>query len=99
LLDPAVVRRFVELWAVEYRDKYYATDYLTGKGTGPWYAANNWAVLRCADYYLRVTGDLAWLDKSLAGRSVLDHLEAHALHWKTLDHRGVGLADFISLSR
>ena len=94
LLDPAVVRRFVELWAVEYRDKYYAIDYLTGKGTGPWYAANNWAVLALADYYLTVTRDFAWLDKPLAGRSILDHLEAHALQWKKLDRRGVGLADY-----
>lgn len=94
LLDPEAMRRMLEIWAVEYRDRYYATDYLTGRGTGSWYSANNWSVLRCADSYLRTTGSLDWLDKRIEGRSILDHLKAHAVHWRTLDKRKAGLADY-----
>ena len=96
LLDPEIVRRYIEVWVVEFLDKYFAVNYVTGKGVTPgdWYAANPWAILRCADYYLRVNGDLAWLDKKLDGRPIIDHLECHAVRWKELDRRGVGLADY-----
>ena len=52
------------------------------------------AVLRSAHNYLRLTGDMDWLDHEVEGRTVLDHLKTHALHWKQLDRRGSGLADY-----
>jgi hypothetical protein len=50
--------------------------------------------VRCAWRYLCVTGDFAWLDKKIAGRTVLDHLDEHAVYWKQLDHLGHGLGDY-----
>ena len=94
LLDPQVLRVLLEVWLASGMHDHNSTDYLTGKGLGAWYAANDFAILRCADYYLRVTGDFTWLDKRIESRSVVDHLTDHALYWKTLDTSGHGLADY-----
>jgi hypothetical protein len=94
LLDPAVVRKLIEIWCAQDLTRSFGTDYVTGRGVGPWYAVNDLALLRCADNYLRLTGDLALLDQRIAGRTLLDHLKAHALRWKQLDKRGAGLGDY-----
>src|SRR6185437_15246293 len=94
LLDPQVLRSLLETWLTQGMHDALATDYLTGKGVGPWYGVNDMAILRCAHDYLRVTGDQAWLDKIVDGKPVLDHLVDHALYWKQLDKRGQGLADY-----
>lgn len=97
LLDPQALRRLIENWLVQDMHAHLATDYLTGKGQGHWYAVNDMGILRCSHDYLRVTGDLAWLDKRIEGRTVLDHLVEHALYWKKLDKYGHGLADYGNL--
>jgi len=94
LLDPNTLRTMIETWFVTGMDEHYATDYISGKGMGPWYAANDMSILRCAHDYLRVTGHLAWLDKSIDGKPVLEYLAGHALRWKQLDKFGHGLADY-----
>lgn len=94
LLDPAALRNLVEVWLREDMHKHLATDYVGGTGVGPWYAVNDTAILRCAHDYLRVSGDFAWLDKAIAGKSVLTHLADHALYWETLRHTDRGLADY-----
>ncbi len=94
LLDPQALRALLEVWLASGMHDHNSTDYLTGKGLGAWYAANDFAILRCADYYLRVTGDFPWLDKRIECRSVVDRLTDHALYWKTLDKYGHGLADY-----
>ena len=73
---------------------HLATDYVSGQAVGPWYAVNDMAILRCAENYLRVSGDFAWLQKTVGDRTCLQHLTAHALYWKTLVKQGTGLADY-----
>jgi hypothetical protein len=97
LLDPQALRRLIENWMVQDMHAHLATDYLTGQGVGPWYAVNDMGILRCAHGYLRVTGDFAWLDKNVEGKTVLEHLVDHALFWKKLDSFGHGLADYGNL--
>ena len=94
LLDPAALRNLVEVWLREDMHKHLATDYVSGTGVGPWYAVNDTAILGCARDYLRVSGDFAWLDKVVAGKSVMTHLVDHALYWETLQHTNRGLADY-----
>lgn len=94
MLDPVPLRKLVETWFVQDMHQHLATDYISGQGVGPWYAVNDAAILRCADSYLRVTGDFAWLDKSIDGKPVLERLAAHALYWKQLDAHGQGLGDY-----
>ncbi len=94
LLDPLALRRLTENWFVQDMHQHLATDYLTGAAVGPWYGVNDMAILRCAENYLRVTGDFGWLDARVGGKPVLDHLLSHALYWKQLDHYGHGLGDY-----
>ncbi len=94
MLDPSALRNLMEAWFVAGMDQHYATDYISGKGMGPWYAVNDLCILRSAHDYLRVTGDFAWLDKSIEGKTVLERLAYHALRWKELDRFGHGLADY-----
>jgi hypothetical protein len=94
LLDPAPLRRLVETWFVEDMHQHLATDYVTGEGVGPWYAVNDMAIVRCAENYLRVTGDFTWLEKRIGDRTALDHLVSHATYWKQLDKSSDGLGDY-----
>jgi len=94
LLDPEALRRLVENWFVEDMHRHLATDYVTGEAVGPWYGVNDMAIVRCAENYLRVTGDFAWLDKKVGERTALDHLVAHATYWKQIDKRGHGFGDY-----
>lgn len=94
LLDPVPLRNLVEVWAKAGMHDHLATDYITGEAVGPWYAANDSAIVRCAWRYLCVTGDFAWLDKRVGGRTVIDHLEDRALYWNKLDHFGHGFGDY-----
>jgi len=94
LLDPDPLRRLVETWFVQDMHQHLATDYVSGEGVGPWYAVNDMAIVGCAQNYLRVTGDFAWLDKRIGDHTVLEHLISHATYWKQLDKNGHGLGDY-----
>lgn len=94
LLDPVPLRTLVEVWLKSDMHSHHSTDYVTGDPVGPWYAVNDTAIVRCAWRYLCVTGDFGWLDEKVGDRTVIDHLESHALYWKKLDHLGHGLADY-----
>jgi len=93
LLDPLPLRSLVEVWLQRDMHKHLATDYITGEAVGPWYAVNDMAIVRCARDYLRITGDFAWLDKSIDGKPVLDRLIDHATYWKKLAGKN-GLGDY-----
>src|SRR5580698_2372888 len=94
LLDPIPLRNLVEVWLKAGMHDHHSTDYVTGEAVGPWYGANDSAIVRCAWRYLCVTGDFEWLDRKIVGRTVLDYLDEHAVYWKKLDHLGRGLGDY-----
>jgi hypothetical protein len=94
LLDPDALRRLVENWFIQDMHQHLATDYVTGEAVGPWYAVNDMAIVRCAQNYLRVTGDFSWLDKRIGDSTTLEHLFSHATFWKQLDKQGHGLGDY-----
>jgi hypothetical protein len=93
LLDPDLLRNHIEVWLQADITKCLATDYVTGKSLGYWYAVNSSAIVRLAHDYLRYTGDFVWLDREIAGTKVIDHLQKHALEWHDYDKHGHGLAD------
>ncbi|HEY6447627.1 MAG TPA: twin-arginine translocation signal domain-containing protein [Acidobacteriaceae bacterium] len=98
LLDPQPLRGLVEVWFQRDMHQHLATDYITGDAIGPWYGVNDMAIVRCAQNYLRVTGDFAWLDKTVGERKVIDHLHDHATYWKKLVKTNTGLADYGEIS-
>ncbi|MEP6788211.1 MAG: hypothetical protein ABJB40_07265 [Acidobacteriota bacterium] len=94
MLDPTILRRMMETWMTVDVHQHFGTEFLTGVGIGPWYSVNDFAMSRMAKEYLRWTGDKAWLDKSVGGKKVLDHLISYAEHWRDLDTNKHGLADY-----
>jgi len=98
LLDPQPLRQLVEVWFQRDMHRHLATDYISGEAIGPWYGVNDMAMLRCAQNYLRVTGDFAWLEKKVGDRNVLDHLYDRATYWKKLIKGSNGLADYGEIS-
>ena len=98
LLDPQPLRQLVEVWFQHDMHQHLATDYITGEAVGPWYGVNDMAIVRCAQNYLRVTGDFVWLEKKVGDQSVLDHLYDHAIYWKKLIKGRNGLADYGEIS-
>ncbi|MCD6384680.1 hypothetical protein J7M23_02780 [Candidatus Sumerlaeota bacterium] len=93
LLDPEVMRKHIEVWLGVDIKNYLATDYVTGKPLGVWYAVNSSAIVRLSYNYLRFTGNFNWLNHQVNGRPIIDHLQEHALEWHNLDKHGHGLAD------
>jgi hypothetical protein len=94
LLDPDALRRLVENWFLQDMHQHLATDYVTAEAVGVWYGVNDMAIVRCAENYLRVTGDFAWLDKKIGDATAFDHLFIHATFWKQLDKSGHGFGDY-----
>ena len=94
MLDPEVLKRMMETWMTLDIHKHFGTEFLTGAGVGPWYSVNDYAMSRMAKEYLRWSGDRAWLDKNVGGKTVFQHLVGYAEHWRALDTNKHGLADY-----
>ncbi len=94
MLDPAILKRMMETWMTLDIYKHFGTEFLTGAGVGPWYSVNDYAMSRMAKEYLRWTGDKAWLDKVVNGKTVYETLLSYAEHWRALDVNKHGLADY-----
>ncbi len=94
LLDPAMLKEYLESWLSKGIYDGYAEEYLTGKLEGPWYSANDLSIFRLINAYLNVTGDTSFLHEKIGGKTVLDHLVEIANHWKTLVKPGHTLADY-----
>lgn len=102
LLEPAGLKATLRRWLVQnprsgqvifltetngYDAKTY--DRITG------YAFNACNIFKTAWDYLRVTGDLAFLNEKLEdGKSVLQRMDEMATDWKTLVHPDSPLADY-----
>lgn len=94
MLDPEIIKRMMETWMKLDVYKHFGTEFLTGAGVGPWYSVNDYAMSRMAKEYLRWSGDKAWLDKTVNGKTVYDTLLTYAEHWRALDTNKHGLADY-----
>lgn len=94
MLDPEILRRMMETWMKLDVYKHFGTEFLTGAGVGPWYSVNDYAMSRMAKEYIRWTGDKAWLDKKVDGKTVYETLLKYAEHWRELDTNKHGLADY-----
>lgn len=94
MLDPEILKRMMETWMKLDVYKHFGTEFLTGAGVGPWYSVNDYAMSRMAKEYLRWTGDKAWLDKTVNGKTIYETLLTYAEHWRELDTNKHGLADY-----
>ncbi|MFI1092550.1 LamG domain-containing protein [Streptomyces sp. NPDC020917] len=94
LLDPVIMRALTEHWLGKDIYHCYAVDIVQGNGVGPWYSANDLTVFSTILNYVNYSGDTAYLDASVAGATVLQHLTDSATHWQGLVAAGQNLADY-----
>ncbi len=94
LLDPVTLKNCLRSWMSKGIYNGYAEEYLTGTLEGPWYSANDYSIFILLNDYLNVTGDRAFLSENIAGKSVLEHMDAIATHWESLVKPGQTLADY-----
>jgi hypothetical protein len=94
LLDPVMAREQALRWLELGPAGGYAVDALTGQLSGPWYSANDLSVFTVLLSYLKLTGDTGLLATDAGGTSVIDHMQALALHWRQLADPATGLADY-----
>jgi len=102
LLDPAVMKKYLELWMGLDIHKHFGTEYLTGGGVGPWYSVNDFAMSGIARDYLRWTGDADWLDKTIETPDresirVSEYLHKYATNWNRFKTQ-TGLANYGGLN-
>lgn len=98
LLDPVVMKKYIEHWMSMDVHKHFGTEYLTGGPVGPWYSVNDFAVTEISKNYLRWNGDFKWLDKIIKVNEgqkspVIDLLLKYASNWKNFKSPN-GLADY-----
>ncbi len=98
LLDPVVMRRYLEHWITTDVHTHMGTEWLTGQPVGMWYSVNDYAMYQTMDTYLRATGDTAWLARELPGPggaplSVVGHLDRFAGNWRDFRTES-GLANY-----
>ncbi|HUA38216.1 MAG TPA: hypothetical protein VMA35_07415 [Candidatus Sulfopaludibacter sp.] len=102
LLEPAGMKATLRRWLVQ-NPRSGSFIYLTrtnGYDTNVYnhitgYAFNACTIFKTAQDYLRVTGDLGFLDEKLEdGKTVLRRMDEMATDWKTLVHPGSPLADY-----
>lgn len=84
LLDPDVLRKYIELWMQTDIHTHFGTEYLTGKTVGPWYSVNDFALTWLSNDYLKWNGDFNWLDKTVDNTSkrVIDYLKEFASNYR-----------------
>ena len=96
LLDPEVLRKYIELWMKTDIHTHFGTEYLSGKTVGPWYAVNDFAMSWLSNDYLRWNGDFNWIEKKINGKSnkkIIDYLLQYASNWEGFKTAS-GLADY-----
>jgi hypothetical protein len=94
LLDPVMLKEHLRSWLS--KDVYtgYAEEYLTGTLQGVWYSANDYSIFILLNDYLNVSGDRNFLSERINNKTILEHLDSLATHWKSLVRPGRTLADY-----
>jgi len=82
MLESNSMKEVLAKWLTMDHHGCYALDCVSGRGVGPWYAANDWSIFRCVDAYLGVTGDEAFLSQVITGKTVLQRLEDIATYYE-----------------
>ena len=88
VVDPDMMKEHLSSWIRIDPSKYYGKDNFGGKGVGNGYSANYWALFQMLRAYVTITRDFAFLDSSINGMSVGEHMEKYALNWKNLSPHG-----------
>jgi hypothetical protein len=87
-VDPAMMKEHLSAWIKIDPSRFYGQDNQGGKGVGNGYSANYWALFQMIRAYITISGDFAFLDQSIARKTVLEHMEHYAYNWKRISIYG-----------
>lgn len=93
LVDPAATREHVKQFLKTDLTTHFAFNPLTGAAFGPWYMVNQEKIVGLVYYYVKATGDTAFLAEAVDGRTILEHVLAQAMH-RDDPTRPVALIDY-----
>ncbi len=88
VVDPVMMKEHISSWIKIDPSKYYGKDNFGGKGVGNGYSANYWALYQLIHDYITVSGDFAFLDEKIEGKTILQHLEKYATNWENISVYG-----------
>lgn len=80
MIDPEATKAHIKHFLSVDLTKHFAFLPITGEGFGPWYMVNQEKITGLVYYYVMVTGDTAFLNEQVNGRSILDHMIEHAMY-------------------
>jgi hypothetical protein len=78
LYDPDATRAHIKQFLQIDLGSHFAFNPLNGRGFGPWYMVNQEKIVGLIYYYVKNTGDTAFLQEMVGGKTILDHAIAHA---------------------
>ena len=78
LFDPDAERAAIRHYLSIDLSRHFAFRPTSGLPCGPWYMINQEKIIGLFYYYVRITGDLAFLDERVGGRPIRDHLVEQA---------------------
>lgn len=79
LFDPSAARAHIKQFLKCDLLKHFLFTPVTGAADGPWYMVNQEKIIGLAYYYVLWTGDTAFLDDTVDGKTVRDHMVIQAM--------------------
>lgn len=98
VVDPEMMKDHLTSWVSIDPSKHFGQDNFNGKGVGNGYSANYWALFQMMRAYLTTTGDTAFLNQVIEGKTVLQHLEHYATNWQRISIYKEGMDDIYRLA-
>jgi len=80
LYDPDAAKAHIKHFLSLDMTRHFAFEPTTGKAFGPWYMVNQEKIIGMIYYYVKNTGDRAFLSEKVDGKTVLEHAILNAMH-------------------
>lgn len=93
LYDPAAARTHIEQFLKTDLMKHYLFMPITGQASGPWYMINQEKIVGLTYFYVLLTGDTAFLDEKVDGKTIREHMILHAMYGDDAS-KPIGLIDY-----
>lgn len=79
LLDPDATKAHIKQFLACDMTTHFAFDPIGGEAFGPWYPVNQEKIIGLIYFYVLISGDTAFLDEVVDGKTIAEHAVLHAL--------------------
>ena len=93
LFDPEAAKAHIRQFVATDMISHFAFDPIKGTAWGPWYPVNQEKIVGLIYYYVKNTGDTAFLNDVVSGKTILEHVIANAMYGDDLT-KPVALIDY-----